>query len=215
MTAALQAYITVDEYLRRERASATKHEYFRGQIYAMSGASLPHNAIVGNLLRHLGNKLDGGPCRPYPSDLRVKCTKGLYTYPDVSIVCGPPELEDSYQDTLLNPRVVIEVLSPSTERYNRGDKFDHYSEISSLREYVLIATDTADIDHHFRESVDQPWQHSPLRSIDTTLTFPSVGCSLPLTAIYDSVTLEPISFPISPRIAPPPDQNGSPGTTNL
>ena len=214
MTAALQTFVTVEEYLRLERASEIKHEYFRGQMYAMAGASLPHNTIVGNLLRHLGNALEGGPCRPYPSDLRVRCTKGLYTYPDVVIVCGPPELEDSNSDTLLNPRVVIEVLSPTTERYNRGDKFDHYSEIASLREYVLIATDTADIDHYFRESIDHIWRHSPLRAIDAELIFNSVSCSLPVRSIYDGVTLEPISFPISPRIAPPPDQNGSSGTTN-
>jgi Uma2 family endonuclease len=111
--------------------------------------------------------------------------------------------------------VLIEVLSPSTERCNRGDKFDHYSTISSLREYVLIATETADIDHYIRDAADQPWRHSPLRSIESSLVLTSADCTMSLKSIYDGVALEPISFPISPRITPSPEQNGSgSGTTN-
>jgi Uma2 family endonuclease len=215
MTAAPQTYVSVEDYLQRERAAEGRSEYFRGQIYAMSGGTLGHSLIIRNLIAGLHQALAGGSCQVFPNDLRVKCPTGLYTYPDVSIVCGPPELEDRYKDTLLNPRVLIEVLSPSTERYNRGDKFDHYSTIPSLREYVLIATETADIDHYVRDAADQLWRHSPLRSIESSLALASANCVLPLKSIYDGVTLEPISFPISPRITPSPEQNGSaPGTKN-
>lgn len=113
--------MTEDEYLAAERIGATKHEFFEGQVFAMAGASIAHITICSNLVRHLGNRLDGTPCRALGSDMRVKVEEtGLYTYPDAVIVCGEAKVNDQFRDTLLNPRIVFEVLPPSTERYDRG-----------------------------------------------------------------------------------------------
>src|SRR5689334_5798251 len=133
---------TVEEYLAMERASEEKHEFLDGEIYLMSGASRNHNRVTANTIITLGNQLYERPCSVYPSDIRVKISDfGQYTYPNVSVVCDPEHIEDSDQDTLLNPVVIIEVLSPSTESYDRGKKFQHYRTLDSLQEYILIAQD--------------------------------------------------------------------------
>lgn len=135
-------FLTEEEYLNHERNSNTKNEFFRGEIFAMAGAKEKHNLIVTNLIRDLSTALKKTACRVYPSDMRVKVSaSGLYTYPDISLVCEKPNFADGRNDTLLNPSVIIEVLSDSTESYDRGKKFELYRTLSSLKEYILISSD--------------------------------------------------------------------------
>ncbi len=132
-------YTSAEEYLEMERTSKGKHELHRGTIIKMTGASLKHNKIVSNLIVEIGSYLKGKSCSIFPSDLRTKVlTKDTFTYPDVTIVCGEPELMDEHFDTLLNPSVIIEVLSPSTEKYDKGFKFMLYMQIPSLKEYIMV-----------------------------------------------------------------------------
>jgi Uma2 family endonuclease len=132
--------LTPEEYLARERQVDTKSEFYDGELFAKAGASRSHNLIVGNVTGELRAQLRGRPCEVYPADMRVKVSEtGLYAYPDVVVVCGEPRFEDEHLDTLLNPTVIVDVLSPSTEAYDRGEKFAQYRKLASLREYVLIA----------------------------------------------------------------------------
>ena len=139
MSSQIQKHYTPEEYLALERQAQYKSEYYAGEIFAMAGASRWHNLIVTNVLRELSLQLKGRPCTTYPSAMRVKISPtGLYTYPDVTVVCGAARFEDTQQDTLLNPTLIVEVLSESTEAYDRGGKFAHYRKLNSLLEYVLI-----------------------------------------------------------------------------
>ncbi len=189
---------TIEEYLAFERASETKHEYYAGQIFAMSGASLPHNRITRNLLRAIGERLDNTPCEPLPNDMRVKAPSGLYTYPDAIIVCGKPQLDDATVDTLLNPAVLFEVLSPSTEAYDRGKKFDLYQSIPTLQEYVLIAQDWPAVYHYTRQGEEQKWLMDSYHQLNQSLTLNTVVCSVPLAEIYRQV-----EFPAELRLHDP------------
>ena len=138
---------TESEYLELERKADFKSEYYNGEIFAMAGATLIHNKIVSNLIFLLNQFLKDKPCDVYPSDLRLQVEKsGLYTYPDITIVCGKAELLDNKFDTLKNPTVLIEVLSDSTEKYDRGQKFSFYREIPSLKEYILVSSKTMKIE---------------------------------------------------------------------
>lgn len=138
MAGASSQKLTPQEYLAIERAADFKSEFFDGKMFAMAGTSKEHAHITVNLTIQFGNALEGRFCEPFSSDLRVKVSaNGLYTYPDLTIVCGPVDLEDELADVLLNPTLIIEVLSPGTERYDRGKKFDLYRELDSLKEYVL------------------------------------------------------------------------------
>jgi Putative restriction endonuclease len=130
------ADLTPAEYLKIERAALSRHEYFRGQMFAKAGGSSRHCRIKTNVLSYLNSRLKGQPCSTYDSDLRIKCPTGLYTSPDASVLCGELEFDDEHKDTVLNPTLLVEVLSKSTEAYDRGKKFDHYRTIPSLREYV-------------------------------------------------------------------------------
>ena len=132
--------LTPEAYLTLEESAPEKNEYVDGEIFAMTCASEPHNLIVVNTVRELGNQLKKRPCKVYASDMRVKVSPtGLFTYPDVVVVCGQAQFDDSHRDTLLNPTLIVEVLSESTEAYDRGRKFEHYRKLESLAEYVLIA----------------------------------------------------------------------------
>lgn len=145
------------DYLALERASDTKHELWRGEIFAMEGASYAHNRIVANLLAALRDALGRGPCVPLPSDMKVHVpSREAFVYPDASVVCGPPEFLDAAQDVLTNPAAVYEVLSESTERFDRGEKFVGYRSIPSLRELVLIAQHERRVEHYIR-STDGTW----------------------------------------------------------
>jgi Uma2 family endonuclease len=182
---------TPEEYLALERAAEYKSEYFRGEIFAMAGAKLAHNLIAINLIQSLGNALREGNCRVLSSDMRTKCPTGLYTYPDASLVCGQPELEDDYIDTLLNPRVIFEILSPSTEAYDRGKKFEHYRSILSLQEYVLIAQDHAAVEKFVRPQDSDAWEWSVLNDLADSLTIGSCGARIRLVDIYAGINFPP------------------------
>ncbi|MGZ3300329.1 MAG: Uma2 family endonuclease [Isosphaeraceae bacterium] len=185
-SAATKIRFTPQEYLALERKSETRNEYYNGEIFAMAGASREHNLTVANLLRDIGNQLEDRPCESYPSDMRVFIeATGLYTYPDVSVVCGEPRFQDREVDTLLNPTVIVEVLSPSTEAYDRGDKFRHYRRIDSLREFVLISQDRMMVERYTRQGKD--WVLSDMTDPDQVLKLESIGCQIPLDRIYAKI----------------------------
>jgi Uma2 family endonuclease len=177
---------TIPEYLELEAATPQKHEYLGGEIFAMGGASEAHNLIVGNVLSGLHQQLRGKPCRVYPSDLRVKVSStGLYTYPDVTVVCGKPELEQP-GETLLNPNVLIEVLSESSEAYDRGKKFEQYRTLASLSDYLLIAQDKPLVEHYSRQSGGR-WLLVAANTLAEHIEIGSIGCSLALAEVYLNV----------------------------
>jgi len=181
---------TVEEYLAMERASEEKHEFLDGEIYLMSGASFNHNQIVGRTLGLLFVQLQNGPCDVLPSDMRVKVNdSGLYTYPDIIVICGEPKVEETEQDTLLNPTVIIEVLSPSTESYDRGKKFQHYRALDSLQEYVLIAQDQARIERYLRQPSGE-WLLSDAVGLEAVIDLPSIQCKLALADVYAKISFE-------------------------
>jgi Uma2 family endonuclease len=189
-TAAVKRY-SVDEYLALERASRDiKHEFLDGEIFAMAGASEPHNLIAMNFASELRAALKSRDCRVYPSDMRVQCPTGLFTYPDVSVVCGPREFADDRNDTLLNPLVIIEVLSPTTADYDRGRKFKNYQTIGSLREYVLVEQDQPSIDHIARQS-DGRWLITSLTGLGAVLSLPALDISVPMGEIYAKIEFPP------------------------
>ena len=185
-TAAAQALFTPEEYLARERKALTKSEYRDGRIYAMPGASRKHNLITAHIVGEFYIQLRDRSCEVYPSDMRVKVSAaGLYTYPDVIVVCDEPRFDDTHFDTLLNPTVLIEVLSPSTAAYDRAEKFASYQKLDSLREYVLIAQDNVCVEHYLRQ--EQDWDLTEFRSLDDVFQLPSIQCELSLQAIYAKV----------------------------
>jgi Uma2 family endonuclease len=146
--------LTPEQYLAIERAAEYKSEYYDGKMFAMSGARESHNLVVSNVVAELRQQFRQRSCRVYPSDMRVRVSAtGLYTYPDVVAVCSEPRFLDDQRDTLLNLALLIEVLSPSTEAYDRGRKFDHYKTIQSLREYLLISTDRVHVDLYTRRTM--------------------------------------------------------------
>jgi Uma2 family endonuclease len=174
---------TPEEYLAWERLQPEKHELHGGEVFDMAGATLEHNKIVANVLAELRAALRQKRCEVYASDLRVKVpATGLYTYPDASVVCGRPELEDGVLDTLLNPLILVEVLSPSTEDYDRGTKFTNYRTIPSFRDYVLISTDRVLVEYHTRKD-DGSWL---LREYKAGERFglESVGVELAVDELY-------------------------------
>ena len=180
-TAALNRY-TPEEYLALERNAEFKSEYIDGRIIAMTGAQRPHVTIVHNLDRELGNRLLDSGCEVYPTDMRVKISpSGRYVYPDLSVSCDP-QFEDSEVDTLLTPLVIVEVLSESTERYDRGEKFHHYRKIESLREYVLVSQETHRVESYTREG--EFWRYSSVDDLDGVLVLGSLGLEIPLRRIY-------------------------------
>ncbi|MBA3531147.1 MAG: Uma2 family endonuclease [Ardenticatenales bacterium] len=182
------SYMPADTYLALERRAETKSEWIDGETVAMVGASREHNLIVANILGELRQQLKGRPCEVYPSDMRVKVPQSkLYTYPDVVVVCGEPQFEDAHVDTLLNPTLLVEVLSDSTESYDRGKKFGYYRTLPSLAEYLLIAQDDYKIEHYVRQP-DGKWLLSDAQSLDDTVTLAAVPATLSLREVYDRVT---------------------------
>ncbi|MDQ3928231.1 MAG: Uma2 family endonuclease, partial [Chloroflexota bacterium] len=166
-----------------EREATYKSEYINGQILAMAAASVQHNTITANLVRALGNQLADRPCHVFSSDMRVKVVAtGLYAYPDGVAVCGELQLDEAQSDTLTKPPVIVEVLSPSTEAYDRGEKFAHYRRLASLTDYVLIAQDKLCIEHYVRQGTG--WFLNELDAIDGTLRLASIGCEVPLRDMY-------------------------------
>lgn len=186
-------YLTPAEYLAVERQNEYKSEYIDGGMVAMTGASRRHNIITFNIAGILNSQLRGRPCEGYVSDMRVKIASRreyAYTYPDAVIVCGEPQFEDGHLDTLLNPTVLIEVLSESTERYDRGKKFGFYRTIESPAEYLLIAQDEYKVEQFVRQP-DGRWMLSDHRSPDDVVELASVQCALALSEVYDKVGIPP------------------------
>ncbi|HLG15857.1 MAG TPA: Uma2 family endonuclease [Blastocatellia bacterium] len=180
---------TAEEYLAIDRHSDYKNEYFNGDVFAMTGASRKHNLISLNVASSLNGQLADRDCEVYASDMRVKVRPtGLYTYPDVVVVCGVPQFEDEEVDTLLNPIVIIEVLSKTTEGYDRGDKCEHYRLIESLVEVVLIAQDKYHAEHYARQA-DNQWLLSETNSLDDVIRLRSINCEISLTDVYRKVSL--------------------------
>ena len=188
MSTAEKRRYTTEEYLALERASDTKHEYYQGEIFAMTGASLSHNRIVVNLLKLLGNSLNERDCEVLAGDMRVKVPTGLYTYPDLTVVCGEPQLEDEAFDTLLNPKLIVEVLSQSTEAYDRGEKFAQYRTIESLEQYMLVSQQRYRVEVFTKEE-DGRWVLSDAGGLDAGIELPVFGCTLPLEEVYFRVDL--------------------------
>ena len=176
--------LTAAQYLEKERAAQFRSEFFSGEVFAMVGASRKHNLIAVNISRRLNEQFDGRKCEVYQSDMRVKVNAtGLYTYPDVVVTCDEPRFEDDQVDTFLNPKVIVEVLSPSTELWDRGKKFKHYRNIPSLREYVLISQDHVLIER-FAINVDGEWALRDYRTHEDILVLDSISCELRLSDVY-------------------------------
>lgn len=174
---------TLDEYFTFEEASATKHEYRDGEIVAMSGASLPHNAIAVNVVVALQTALRGTGCRAFGSDLRIATPGRLYTYPDVSVVCGPPVLVPDRPDTVTNPMLLVEVLSDATRTYDRGPKLTAYQEIPTLREVLLIEQGQVGV-VRWQRVASPAWTSDDHPSIDDTIALASVAVRLRLSEVY-------------------------------
>ncbi len=185
-SAAAKTRYTPEQYLALERKSPIKHEYYDGEMFAMAGASREHNLIAGNLFRVVSTQLLDRPCEVYVSDMRVRVSPtGLYTYPDVVAVCGDRRFEDSEVDTLLNPNLIVEVLSPSTEAYDRGKKFAQYRRLESLREYVMVAQDQVRVERYTRQGDE--WLLTELSRLEDTLQLESIGCAVAVREIYRKV----------------------------
>jgi len=187
MSAAPKLRYTPQEYLAIDRAAEFKSEYFAGEMVGMAGASENHNIITVNLASELRTRLRGGPCRPFSTDMRVSAGAGdLYFYPDVVVVCGERRFADERRDVLLNPTVIAEVLSPTTEADDRGDKFEGYRRLESLHEYVLVAQDRPHIEHFTRQEEGR-WLLSEVDGMEAVLHLASIGCGLPLNEVYEGV----------------------------
>ena len=181
--------LTPEQYLEIERAAEFKSEYFDGEMFAMSGGLLPHSLISAALITALTVTLRGRKCRAFGSDTRVRVVKqGPFFYPDVSVYCGEPQLADDYKDTLLNPTLVIEVLSPSSEAFDRGKKFAAYRRIDSLREYVLVSQTEPNVESYLREP-DGRWTLTEFSGTDAICSLKSIACEIPLADIYRDVPL--------------------------
>ncbi len=182
-----QLQLTAAEYLIWERQQDTRHEYINGAIHAMVGASRAHNLICANLLAALHRQLRGRPCEVYANDMRVKVNQtGMYTYPDVVAVCGQPVFEDHAVDTLLNPLVIIEVLSASTEMYDRGAKFLHYRTVPTMQDYLLVAQHECRIEHYQRQA-HQQWLLTEYVQCTAVIELNTLGCRLLLQDVYERV----------------------------
>ena len=180
---------TPEDYLSLERVSDVRHEYLDGFVYAMSGESLNHSTICFNLYGILHSQLRGTPCRGLSPNMKIR-TKGesLYSYPDLAVVCGEPVFHDKHGDVLVNPTVVFEVLSPSTEAYDRGEKSLRYrNEIESLRDFVLVAQDRPRVEHFSRQP-DGTWSRTEVSGLDGALPLASIDCRIRLADVYDRIT---------------------------
>jgi Uma2 family endonuclease len=199
MSAHAQPRVSPEQYLEMERAAEFRSEYYDGRIYAMAGGSWGHAVIIGNLVRALGNALVKRPCSVTSSDMRLRVSPtGLYTYPDVMVICGEPEFVDQRTDTVVNPPLVIEVLSPSTEAYDRGFKAAQYRTIEPLKEYALISQCEARVEVFRRKSAHE-WLMSEFVGIESVSHFNSVDSKIPLSEIYDKVAFEAAPPPPRPE----------------
>ncbi len=182
---------TLVEYLAREETAVYKSEFYRGQIFAMSGGTPEHNTVGGNVFAALRGRLRGSPCRPFNSDQRIRIpANGLTTYPDVAVVCGELQRDPLATSAINNPSVIFEVLSKSTENYDRSEKFQLYSQLDSFREYVLVAQDKPRVERFVRRD-DGSWILTNFVGLDAVVELTTLGCSLTLAEIYEDVTFRP------------------------
>lgn len=191
MSAVPESRFTLEEYLSREHVAEYKSEFYQGEIFAMTGGSPTHNDISVNIVAALRNSLRGRGCRPSASDQRIRIpANGLCTYPDASVVCGERELDDQDEDAITNPIVVFEVLSKSTERYDRGKKFALYRQLESLREYVLVSQTETQVERFVRQA-DGDWLLTVLKGPEAVLKIASLDVSLTLSDIYEDIEFQP------------------------
>jgi Uma2 family endonuclease len=183
--------LTEAEYLEIERRAELKSEFLDGEMFAMSGGTSSHSLIASNMIRAIGNQLKGCPCVVYTSDMRVKVQpSGLYTYPDLSVACGQREFEDEHEDTLLNPAVVVEILSDSREAYDRGQKFAFYRQVPSLRECLLVNQHEPLMDQYVRQESGQ-WLLRDVAGLQGKLSLPSVGITIDMAEVYADIAFKP------------------------
>lgn len=195
-----EQFLNEEDYWEIEKQSPIRHEYFNGSIYAMAGGTPEHALLIAAAARSLGNQLEGRPCRVVSSDLRVKVeVTGLNTYPDVIVFCPPFRFAAQPAGTLLNPRILIEVLSSSTESYDRGAKFDHYKHLASLTDYLLIAQDHVQVDHYRRQDSGH-WLLQTARTMKESIALDSIGVTLPLAELYNNIEFSPDPLPLRPQI---------------
>lgn len=189
---------SVAEYLQMEEKALDKHEYWDGEILAMSGGSYRHGRVSTNLVIALGIRLRGKPCQPLDANMRVRTTINRYVYPDAQIICGKPKFdpEDSNQTTVINPTIVFEVLSPSTEDYDRVRKFDAYMLIESLKEYVLVDPRLPLVQIYYRQE-DGSWRLDRYTDLKADVKLRAVGLDIPMAEIYSDVDFTPESEPAS------------------
>lgn len=190
---------TPEEYLRRERDAVERHEYYHGEVFAMSGGTFEHSRTAANVVRELGVRLIGTPCGVQQSDLRIRIPRTtLYTDPDASVLCGEPVFDplDSGRQTLMNSTLLVEVLSPSTESWDRGGKFDNYRQIESLGEYVLVSWDTARVETYLRQQ-GGAWTYTAALGLDAVARLNSISIDLPLSEVYRGVDLSALTHPLS------------------
>ncbi len=179
------SFVTRQDYLVSERAAEAKSEYYQGEVFSMGGASRRHNLIVANALVAIHDQLRQRKCEAYASDMRVKVeATGWYTYPDIVVVCDQPKFEDNAFDTLLNPSLLIEVLSPTTEAYDRGRKFEHYRKLPSLEQYVLISQDRCQLERFTRQT-DGQWSLSEASDPNAMIELDAIDCRLKLSEVYN------------------------------
>lgn len=184
--------ITPQEYLIRERQASIKSEFYQGEIFAMGGGSANHSLIAANFVGEARNSLKGRQCAVFNSDLRLQVqSTGLYTYPDATIVCGELLFDDDHRDTLLNPTVIVEVLSDSTEKYDRGKKSNHYRQIASLKELILIAQDRSHVERFTRQP-NGDWLFHEQKELTADFELKSLGISIAISELYRGVKFEPI-----------------------
>jgi len=182
-----QQKISIEEYLEMENASLEKHEYYKGEVFAMSGAKVPHNTISTNLLMMLAQKLRGKKCRPFNSDQRIHIPANtLFTYPDISIICGEVITLNNDEYNVLNPTVIIEVLSKSTKNYDRGEKFKLYRDIPTLKEYILVDSESIHIEI-FRLNEKNHWELEEYNDASESIPIKAINETILISEIYDDV----------------------------
>lgn len=187
MSAQLAPFYTPEQYLEMEQDADYKSEYLSGQIFAMAGGSPEHSAIGNNIGREMGNLLKRGPCQVFNSDLRVTVMQsGLMTHPDVTVICGEQHRHPLDKNSIINPTVLFEVLSPTTEAYDRGAKWALYRGLDSLQEYFLVSQDKALVEQYIRQD-DGSWKFTAAEGLEASLWLPTLGCTLPLAEVYDRV----------------------------
>jgi Uma2 family endonuclease len=198
MSSQPKSYLTPEQYLEIERKADFKSEYYNGEMFAMSGARVAHVRIVTHAIRELAQQLRNQTCEPFSSEMRVQVANtGLYTYPDIVVVCGEPEFRDDSFDTLLNPTVIVEVLSESTQLYDREQKFELYRSIESLKEYLMISSLRVSAELYTRQS-SGGWLFTSQTNLQDSIDLESIGCHLLLADLYEKVAFSP-SSPLLPR----------------